>query len=400
LTYFNYFGYMTKLLKRSCPHVPNTCCQPPSLSPCRRRTFMSSILIVGGYGVVGHQAAHLLATRQPQVELLIGGRDPCKAAAVADALPRAAPARIDLDAEDPLAAFGTMPDLVLTVANDTHDRLLRSALQRGVALVDITRWTARVQDALAWAAAVPPRAPLVLASSWMAAVPATLAVAASPAFATLSRIDLDILYAMRDRAGPNSVEYLDRLATSFESRVEGRRVVRQPFSEARRVAFTAQHDYTTALFDSPDQMTLPALAGAATVTAHIGFDDQISNHLLRGLVRSGLWGAISGPAFTGLRRKLLYNPGTGGHHRVRVTLQGCDATGRSLQQTIDLDDPAGQTHLTAVGAVIQAERVLGLGGHAAARPGVQFAEALTDAALVEQVLSDNGVHLHRSERAS
>jgi hypothetical protein len=354
---------------------------------------MTTVLIAGGYGVVGAQVAALLAERHPALRLLLGGRHPDAAETLAASLPCARPQRLDLDADDPLATLETTPDVILVAANDGHDRLLRSGLRRSIPVVDITRWTERVRDALAWTAAVAPRAPVVLASSWMAAIPATLAVEAARAFAVLARIDLDILFALRDRAGPNSVEYMDRLATAFMAQLDHRRVLRTPFSEHRSVSFTPEGTFTTALFDSPDQMTLPAITGAASVAAYIGFDHEVSNTMLRGIVRSGLWRAISGPAFTGLRRKLLFNPGPGDHHRVRVTLNGYGADGRARRCTIDIDDPAGQTHLTALGAAVQVERVLGLGNHLAAAAGVQFAEAQTDATVLRQRLADAGVDI-------
>ena len=358
---------------------------------------MISVLIAGGYGVVGTQVAQILARRHPQLQLLLGGRHPHEAEPLAASLPQAMTQRLDLDALDPLAPLKALPDVILVAANDRHDHLLRSSLRRGIAIVDITRWTERVRDALAWATAIKPTTPVVLASSWMASVPATLAVEAARGFESLSRIDLDILYALRDRAGPNSVEYMDRLATPFFAQLEHRRVLRAPFSEHRRVAFGPDHAYTTALFDSPDQMSLPALTGVGTVAAHLGFDHEASNTLLRGIVRSGLWRAISGPAFTRLRRKLLFNPGAGDHHRVRITLQGLAVGGGARRIVIDVDDPAGQTHLTALGAAVQVERVLGLGGTDSAAPGVQFAEAATDASWLRGRLIEAGVGVRTSQ---
>lgn len=354
---------------------------------------MTQVLIAGGYGLVGHQVAQLLAERQPQLELLIGGRNPYHAAALVKRLPRAQAVRLDLDEPDPLASLSSRPDLVIVVANDSNDRLLRSAIEHGVALIDITRWTSRVRDALVWAATAELRAPLVLGSSWMAAIPASLAVEASRDFSKLTRIDLDILYALADRAGPNSVEYMDRMATAFEVNIDGHRTQRKPFSASRLVDFNNNHHYTTALFDSPDQITLPGLTGTPTVTTHIGFDHELSNHLLRGMVRSGLWRAISGPAFAGLRRKLLFNPGAGDHHRVRVSLQGLDAQGQPLHRIINLDDPAGQTHLTATGAVVQAERVIGRAGEIPPAAGVYYAEAIIDADQLRETLAAADVEL-------
>ncbi len=357
---------------------------------------VTRILIVGGYGVVGEQIAGLLAQRQPQLTLWLGGRHPQKAPIALAQLPQVSTVRIDLADSDPLTHLQEMPDLIVVAANDTDDLLLRSALRRGVPLIDITRWTARVRDALAWTTATSPHAPVVLASSWMASIPATLAAAEACAFQQLHSIDIDVLYTLRDRAGPNSVEYMDRLAEPFEAHVDGRRTRRKPFSMSRRVTFAGLRPYTTALFDSPDQLTLAAITGAKTVSTCIGFDHEPSNRLLGSMIRSGLWRAISGPRFQWLRHKLLYNPGTGDHHRVQVRLKGLDHDGHPLQRIVMVDDPAGQTHLTAVGAVIQIERVLGLAGHGAATPTVQFAEACTNVAPLLDALIATGVVVQRT----
>ena len=351
-----------------------------------------SILLVGGYGVVGRQVAELLASRNPEVRVLIAGRRLPAAQEVAATLPGAGARRVDLDADDPLAAVDDDIDLVLCAANDNRDRLLRACVARGIALVDITRWTARVRDALQVLPALGAvRAPVVFASSWMAAVPATLAAHHARDLAAVDRIDIDILYALADRAGPNSTEYLDRLATPFEAVVDGQAVWRRPFSVSRRVDFGEGRKARTRLFDTPDLMPLPAIVGAGTVSARIAFDDPWATGALAALVRSGIWRAISGPRFTGLRRRLLYNPGAGGAHRVRVAVHGRDAAGGDAARRVAIDDPAGQTHLTAVGAVIQGERVLGLRGHEPAAAGVQYAEGVTDGELAARALVDCGV---------
>lgn len=103
-----------------------------------------SVVIVGGYGVVGSQIASLLAARDPEIELLIAGRDAVRAAALADTLPRAQAMALDLNDRDPLRGLPRLPELVLCAANDQQDNLLRACVDRGVALIDITRWTARI----------------------------------------------------------------------------------------------------------------------------------------------------------------------------------------------------------------------------------------------------------------
>jgi hypothetical protein len=115
-------------------------------------------------------------------------------------------------------------------------------------------------------------------------------------------------------------------------------------------------------FDTPDQLTLPATTGAATVAARIGFDSVLTTSLLVALVRSGVWRLVSGERFTALRRKLLYNPGPGAGHQDVIEVAGHDIGGRSVKARAGVSDPLGQTHLTAVATLVQLERLLGLDG--------------------------------------
>ncbi|MGB0212429.1 saccharopine dehydrogenase NADP-binding domain-containing protein [Algiphilus sp.] len=353
-----------------------------------------SVLVVGGYGVVGTQATRLLAERNPGIDLLVGGRDAERADALARELPSARGVVVDLTDADPLHRLPHAVDAVLCAANDPDDRLLRACVRHGTALIDITRWSERVRDGLARLPAErAPRAPVVFASSWMAAVPATLAVSAARAMASVSRIEMDVLYALADRAGPDSTAYMDQLGTAFAVTEQGRPAMRPPLSDPKRVDFGGGQRARTRLFDTPDLMTLPATTGAATVKTRIAFDDALATVGLAFLVRSGIWSLIDGERFTPLRRRLLYAPGEGDHHRVRVTIAGRSADGSEIAGRIDIDDPAGQTHLTATGAAVQVERVLGLHGHARAAAGAQYAEAITDAAPLLAALDASGIRV-------
>ena len=81
------------------------------------------------------------------------------------------------------------------------------------------------------------------------------------------------------------------------------------------------------------------------------------------MVRSGLWHIINRPILKKLRHSLLYNPGEGGPHEVLVTVVGTEADGSHKTVRASLLDHKGQTHLTALGCVIQVERALAIGGN-------------------------------------
>jgi hypothetical protein len=203
---------------------------------------------------------------------------------------------------------------------------------------------------------------VLLSSGWMAGIVSTLAAGMAQELAAAETIDISVLYSLKDKAGPDSAEYMDRLATPFEVTIDGARERVRPFSDARRVVFPGGRRTRVYRFDTPDQLTLPGTTGARTVAARIAFDSAFATWLLAALVQSGLWRLISGARFTSLRRKLLYNPGPGAGHFVVISVVGTDVAGRSVARRATVSDPLGQTHLTAAATVVQLERLLGLDG--------------------------------------
>ncbi|MEM9246729.1 MAG: saccharopine dehydrogenase, partial [Cyanobacteria bacterium P01_F01_bin.153] len=310
-----------------------------------------AVLIAGGYGVVGHQLAMLIRQRHPQLPLFIAGRNQEKAEELARELGHAQGFRLDVDHPDPLQ--GLRFRAVIAVVNDPEDHLLLDAVRNGVPYVDITRWPERLRESAAGLAGESLKAPVLFASSWMGGVASVAAVAIARTLSTVEHIDISVLFSMRDKSGPNSVEYMDRLATPFQTMVDGQLTQVKPYTDPRSVTFPGGYTTSVYRFDTPDQLTLPQTTGAKTVAARIAFDDPLATGFLRFLVRSGIWKLISGDRFTSLRRSLLYNPGSGASHEIEVAVTGRDIHGAEMTQALAIIDPQGQTHLTALGALMQ-----------------------------------------------
>ncbi|MDH7942565.1 saccharopine dehydrogenase [Pseudohongiella sp. SYSU M77423] len=357
---------------------------------------MTTVLLAGGAGVVGSQVAQLLGRLYPELRLLVGGRSPDKAVSLLGSLPNAEPITMNVVDADSLASLKAIPDLVVAMVNDPDDRLLFSAVRRGSAYIDITRWTERLQQSQSRLLALTggqSKAPVVFASSWMAATAATLARALAEGLHD-AELNMDILFDMHDKAGPNSTEYMDRLRTPFTVIEQGKSTLKRPFTEPRRVTFPDHGTARTYRFDAPDQLTLPVLTGARSVSARIAFDSPSATESLKWLVRSPVWSLLNRPAFERTRHAILYNPGDGGAHRILLTAQGRDDAGQAADRQLYIRAEQGQTYLTAVGTVIQIERVLGLAGHQKASASIQFAEAETDPALARNRLLKLGIELH------
>lgn len=350
-----------------------------------------AVLIAGGYGVVGQQAAELIRKRHHSLPLVIAGRNPSKAEALARELTNTDIAMLDVEQPNPLN--GLKPRAILAVVNDPFDYLLVEAVRGGIPYVDITRWTERLKVAVSRVSAELFHAPVMLSSAWMAGVAAVVAVAVCHQLRALERIEISMLYSLKDKAGPNSAEYMDRMATPFEIMLNGERRQIYPYTDPRKITFPGGYSAKAYRFDTPDQYTLPSTTGAETVAARIAFDDAVATNLLVLLTRSGIWKLISGDRFTALRRSLLYNPGKGASHEIVIEAAGVDEYGNPKTVRATIVDPKGQTHLTALGALVQLERLLGLDGAPPPAPGIVYPDTAPQIDSALRVLRDFGVSI-------
>jgi saccharopine dehydrogenase-like NADP-dependent oxidoreductase len=355
-----------------------------------------NILIVGGYGIVGTQIAGILRRRNPEVRIVIGGRSIDKARRLADALTNAEGVAFDVDDPASLSRLAVLPSLIIVAANDLKDATLQAAILAGVPLIDITRWTERVRDLEAAVAVGRPTAAIVQGSSWMACVPGALTQAAARGLDAVESIDISILYALKDISGDNSVEYMDRLTTPFPVTRDGKPGIAIPYTEARQARFANGYQTQVYRFDSPDQHILPRLVGARSVAARIAFDDKTTMTVFWMIIRSGLWNLLSGARFKSIRRAMLHNPGPGAPHHVRVDIAG-RRRGKAAHMTLHISDAESQSHMTAVGAALQAEWVLGLNGFSAPGPGLHYGESMGPQPILREALAVEGIQVEHHE---
>ncbi|GAB7031812.1 saccharopine dehydrogenase [Streptomyces sp. NPDC021749] len=319
------------------------------------------VLVVGGYGTVGGDLARMAAASWP---LLLTGRTPERGRALAEEV-GASVRRWDLSDPEP---FSAKVRAVISTVNDPDDRVLLAAIRGGVPYVDVTRWTARLQRAVAVAAVHPPKAPVLLSSSWMGGVTALVAAALAAEVGGASAVEIAIRYDLKDRAGTDSVEFMDRLGLDYEVTVGGQRRMIMPLTGAGHVSI-GEHRAKVARIDTPEQFTLPLVLGVDTALTRIGFSANSSTSTLLALKKTGFFRWGRGEKFRSTRRSMLYSPGEGGSACLRI-----DVRGRGGQRrTAVLTDPAGQAHLTALGGLLGLRRVLGEDG-AAAPSGVVFPE--------------------------
>lgn len=332
------------------------------------------ILIVGGYGTVGSALARLCAPTWP---LLLTGRNPSKGQELASEL-GATVDRWDLNDPEP---FSAAPRAIVSTVNDPEDRVLRAAVVAGIPYVDVTRWTSRMMRAATLTTQLQPSAPVLLSSGWMGGVVNIVAASLSHEVGGAENIDVAIRYDVNDRAGVDSVDFMDRLGQDYEVRRGGTLATVSPLSDATWVDIGG-HRTKVARLDTPEQVTLPITLGAGSVTTRIGFSSNTSTRALLAAKTVGVFRWGRGDRWTGLRRSLLYSPGQGGSAIIRI-----DARGSAGSRSVVITDPAGQAHLTALGGYLGLQQVL----DSEAAAGVSFPESRPDIASALAELESRNV---------
>jgi hypothetical protein len=307
---------------------------------------MTRILIAGGYGLVGGAVARHLRAAGHAVDLVLGGRNPAAGAALATDL-GATCARLDVTAPGAdLAAIGPV-DLIIAALKDEGDALVTAAMRAGVAHIGVTRTSDSIAPSAFAAVQSPPIRPLVLAGHWQAGVMTLAALHAALAFESVERIDASALYDPADPIGPMTAGDSQGFFGRALIRRDGAWVQVDPTAEARTLSGLEGEAFQAMPMGVLDTPSLAAATGAANVRFDLGM----------GRSRGTSSGAVAS-------------------HDIQVDLEGVSKDGRRARRRLILSDPKGQAHLTALGVLILAERVLGLDGAAPAPGGLHLPETL------------------------
>lgn len=350
-------------------------------------TNAKRLLLAGGYGLVGAMAARLVRKYHPQAELLIGGRNPSRAAALVAELGNASAVAIDMNAPDPLAHVAGDVDAVFCFVHDAHDFMLRDCIARAIAYADITRGPEPLARAYVSASLGETRAPVLFSSNWMAGVPAILAMHMTQGLAQVEAIDLSLLYYSADRAGPDSADAAGTLAEPYKARIGGAWRKTASMSDGRRMTFPSGLTRKVYRMNMSDVTTLAQASGAKDVAVRLGLDSGLAMGFMRLMVKLGLWGFVS--KFGGQPGQ---SPGKGARHEIVMEVRGAAADGALLTRRASLVDPAGQAHLTALGSLLALEAIAGL-GRSRLRAGVAIPETAPDAARLIALLAAESVDL-------
>jgi hypothetical protein len=323
------------------------------------------VLLVGGSGVVGRVAASTLRRFQPELSLLIGGRDLPKAEALAREVGRAQAISVDLMRAD-LAVAGPVSAVVTLLKDDTLNAL-KFAQQRGVPLIAFSNWSFDIAPEIAQFAHRPAAAPVLLLGHVLGGTMIASTLHVARGLRAVRAIEIGIVVDSDDGGGPATAGDFDRITQNVPRPLllcagkwlwAGEELANRTFVDAVGVERRGQ---ALPLLD------VPSLA-AATRASSVRVDFAIRD-------------AATRPA------------GVGPAHSVSIEIEGEDHSGRAGRFRYALLGEGGHSTTSAYGAALAIERVLGLAGGEPLVPGLYQADGVLDPGVTVARLRELGVRI-------
>ncbi len=268
-----------------------------SMTPETASHAAGSILIIGGYGMVGRSIAERLAPSYPN-RVIVAGRNQDKAKTCAASIGHGtAGLGIDIFSKTSAAApEGTILVVVCLDQNDTG--FVEHCLARGIHYVDISAdyaFLSRV-EALDGQA----RRSGATAMLSVGVAPGLTNLLAARACSTMTRVDgIDIFVkvGLGDRHGETALSWIfDNLDAVYEVRENGRSRSVRSFGECRRIRFPGERNMRSAYrFNFSDQHVLRRTLDVPATATWLCFDNSVATWMFAALSRAGLGNLLHRP---------------------------------------------------------------------------------------------------------
>lgn len=311
------------------------------------------ILLVGGSGVVGGWTARHLRDAHPNLPLLIGGRDRTKADAAAEIVGNAEGVALDLSAED-LGLGQRAVSAVAVLLPDETRAGLRFADTRRVPHVSIASGVEQIGPDVATYMHNPQSAAVVLGTEWLVGATMIPTLNAARRFSRLHDIRIGAVFDEEDLGGAAHLADLKGLTDE-----------RAPALTRRDGVYFWRHGADiSATVHAADGTPMEAFGLSINDVVALSAATEAQN------VEFNLALGVSSS-----RRR-----GEAMSTEIIIELSGTDHDGKALRTRHAVLHPDGQFPVTGLGVAMVLERLVGLDGKPAAKPGLYFPYQLLDPA--------------------
>jgi hypothetical protein len=328
------------------------------------------VLIIGGSGIVGSQAAKALRRLHPSLPITIGGRDLAKADAVAKEVGGADAVRIDLERRDLGQPDGRAYGAVVMFLKDDTLNSMKYAQAKGLPYISISTGVFEVGPEVGLYIHKPASAPILMDSTWLAGAATLPALHFAREFETLEAIELAAVLDEQDMGGPAAYADFERLTKAAPNALILQDGKWRWVGGADATRGFIGVDGTEVQAQAYSPLDVVSLA-AATDARSIRFDLAVGESAAR-------------------RRGEPFST------EIIIELVGRKKDGTTGRVRHELVHPAGQAPVTAVGVAVAVERLLGLAGGPPVAPGLYLPHVLIDPAWFVRRLEESGTRIRRA----
>lgn len=327
------------------------------------------VLIVGGSGVVGAQAAKMLRRFHPGLPIAIGGRDLPRAEAVARDVGGAEAVQVDVRRR----GLGLAPDarysaVALFLKDDTLNAL-RYAQAAGIPHISVSSGSFEIGPEVALYIHNAQSAPVLMASNWLAGAASLPTLHFAKSFRSIESIEIAAVLDEEDMGGPAAAADFERLtsAAPYPLFLQGGRWTWIMNGEASRTVRDVDGAEVTAQGYAPlDVISLASATDAQSIRFDLVYGESASRR--------------QGKPFS---------------TAIMIEIAGEKADGTRARTRHELVHPQGQAPLTALGVTLALERLLGLDGAPAVPPGLYLPEVLIDPAYMVRRQEEIGTEIRQ-----
>jgi hypothetical protein len=333
-------------------------------------SYPDPVLLIGGSGVVGSQAARTLRRLQPDLPITIGGRDPARAQAVAAEIGRADAAKIDLDRPGLGLPAGQRHGAVVLFVKDDALHSLRHAQSLRAPYVSISSGLFEIAPEVALHIHRPEAAPILMASHWLAGAATLPAIHFASDLAAVEAIEIAAVLDEEDMGGPAAYVDYERLTAATPNALilrDGKWIWVGGDEAVRRFRGVDGAVIEGRAYSPLDVVSLAAATDARSIRLDLAVGRSASR--------------LRGEAFS---------------TEIIIEIAGRAPDGSIARVRHDIVHPAGQAPLTALGVALAVERLLGLAGGPAPSPGLYLPETLIEPATMVRRMREFGASIRRA----
>ncbi|WP_437828736.1 hypothetical protein [Sorangium sp. So ce1153] len=334
---------------------------------------MSPVLLIGGSGHVGARAAKALRRLQPDLPIAIAGRDARKASAVAAEVggPTTATS-VDIDRDDLGLDRGASFSALVVLVKDGASNAMKRAQADGVPYVAFSDFVSEIGPVVAHYIARPTRAPILMLGH---ALGGTATLAALHLAQELRRVDtiaIGCVIDADDHGGPAAQADFERnqqIAQAALLLEGGKWTWARGDASTRRIVDAEGVEVVGQALPLLDVVSLAAATDARSIRVDIAARDATKR-------------------------------GAGQVTDLVIEVSGQRHDGSSARLRYDIIDADSHGRLSAYGAAITTERLLGLTGGPPVGPGLYHPESVLDPARFLARLEELGARIRRTRAES